>query len=129
MATKKQASEVLGISPKEVLRRVADGRLKGHRVGHPKFGDWDIDLDGVAPPTQQEVNREVNEAIKEIEQEKEVVPVEETAPVAEEPVEQVAVESITEEPAKIEKEETHDAERPRVVQSKENKTSGDRWWF
>lgn len=67
IVTKAQAAVHLGISPKEVVRRIEKGELKGRKKTASKFSDWLVEL-----PDEQEEGKVVEE-VKEVLGEPEVV--------------------------------------------------------
>jgi hypothetical protein len=75
--TKAQAAVMLGISPKEVVRRIESGALKGRKKTASKFSDWLVELPD--EPLASNVAEEVKEVLSEA-----VVPEPEPEPVEKE---------------------------------------------
>lgn len=100
--SKKEASRILGISPKEVMRRVQSGELKGRKKTDSKFSDWLVTIPNGAEKGHWEEREMVEEEIekKRPKTEKTVIPkVEETVP------------------------------KTRVKEEKIGKAKKRRWWF
>ena len=62
IVTKAQAAAILSISPKEVVRRIEKGELKGRKKTASKFSDWLVEL----PDDPQSIGvEEVKEVLEE----------------------------------------------------------------
>lgn len=62
--SKKQAAQVLGISAKEVMRRIESGELKGRKKTESKFSDWLVEVPENLAKKKGEVESKVIKAIK-----------------------------------------------------------------
>jgi len=117
--TKKRAAERLGVSPKEVLRMLSRGELKGRKKTSSRFSDYVIEL----PDEEQRVG--TGEWLKlELEkaEEKKAEVVEKPKPKEQpkqEPVEKPKpVEQLKQEESKTDKKTKEEQDRGK-----------DRWWF
>ena len=97
--TKKQAAEILGVSPKEILKMIGSGELKARKKTPSKFSDFIISLSDKplkrirAKPEIPEVRDVVEEVVeKELEKKKELEPEPEPVEPELEPVEPEAIE-------------------------------------
>lgn len=115
--SKKEAAKILGVSPKEVMRRIESGELKGRRKTDSKFSDWLITV----PEGGQWVEKEIVE--KEIETKKLKNEEHPSETQVEKPV--VKTEKSV---VKIE-EPVVKAEESVVKKEEENGTGRETWWF
>lgn len=120
--SKKEAARILNISPKEVVRRIESGELKGRKKTDSKFSDWVVTL----PNEESEAETVGTWVKKEMEEKSESHPKEH-----EEDTEQVAI------PENIEQVVVHKDVEPKDkithrerIKEKEKKDGGKkRWWY